>query len=257
MNLASAVIPSSITSIGNSAFYQCTALTELTIPSSVTSIGESAFGNCTNLLNLTILSAITIDANRLSNAGRWSGGSTLYVRGNISRAANNRIQFNKIYIDGNYSNTAASYVWTTNPNFKVFRLKGNYSVTGSAVGLCYTYTNGASQFAFCEVLGDVVGLLVTTYGSNAVANGIIFHFGKDGLITGTPDQVFTTSTNTRGRIGKIYVGDGSSEAHDNAILALYTADANWSAMSSKLDTWYNYINSPDANPDYVNSPFTT
>ena len=50
----------------------------------------------------------------------------------------------------------------------------------------------------------------------------------------------------------VYVGDGSSASHDNAVLAQYTADTDWSAYTSKLDTWYNYINDPDANSDYIN-----
>ncbi len=40
---------------------------------------------------------------------------------------------------------------------------------------------------------------------------------------------------------KIYVGDGSSAAHDDAVLAAYQAASNWSEMVSYLDTWYNYL----------------
>ena len=39
-------IPSSVTSIGDSAFYGCSSLTLVTIPSNVTSIGRSAFSGC-------------------------------------------------------------------------------------------------------------------------------------------------------------------------------------------------------------------
>ena len=39
--LTSIEIPSSVTSIGSSAFYNCSSLTSIVIPSSVTSIGES------------------------------------------------------------------------------------------------------------------------------------------------------------------------------------------------------------------------
>jgi BspA type Leucine rich repeat region (6 copies)/Listeria-Bacteroides repeat domain (List_Bact_rpt) len=45
-------IPSSVTSIGEHAFYGCSGLTSITIPSSVTSIGLSAFENCSGLSNV-------------------------------------------------------------------------------------------------------------------------------------------------------------------------------------------------------------
>jgi hypothetical protein len=51
-------IPSSVTSIGNGAFF-LTSLTSVTIPSSVTSIGHSAFSNCTSLASVTIPSSVT------------------------------------------------------------------------------------------------------------------------------------------------------------------------------------------------------
>ena len=54
------VIPSSVTSIGNGAFYGCSALTSITIPSSVTSIGGYAFQDCSSLTSITIPSGVTI-----------------------------------------------------------------------------------------------------------------------------------------------------------------------------------------------------
>ncbi|MGN0469630.1 MAG: leucine-rich repeat domain-containing protein [Acutalibacteraceae bacterium] len=58
------IIPSEIdgkpvTSIGNSAFNECTGLTSITIPASVTSIGYYAFANCTNLASIDIPENIT------------------------------------------------------------------------------------------------------------------------------------------------------------------------------------------------------
>ena len=47
--------PSSVTSIGSSAFSGCYALSSVVIPSSVTSIGSSAFTNCYALGIVTIL----------------------------------------------------------------------------------------------------------------------------------------------------------------------------------------------------------
>ena len=47
-------IPDSVTSIGDSSFYDCDNLTDVTIPDSVTSIGTSAFGNCSKLKSIVI-----------------------------------------------------------------------------------------------------------------------------------------------------------------------------------------------------------
>ncbi|MGN0542106.1 MAG: leucine-rich repeat domain-containing protein [Acutalibacteraceae bacterium] len=53
------VIPDSVTSIGNYAFYKCTGLTSVTIPDSVTSIGNYAFAWCDSLTNITIPDNVT------------------------------------------------------------------------------------------------------------------------------------------------------------------------------------------------------
>ena len=56
------VIPDSVTSIGSSAFYNCSSLTSVTIPDSVTSIGYSAFRGCSSLTSVTIGdSVVSID----------------------------------------------------------------------------------------------------------------------------------------------------------------------------------------------------
>ena len=48
-----------VTSIGNSAFYQCTNLTSVTNGNSVTSIGGHAFSGCTSLTSVTIGNSVT------------------------------------------------------------------------------------------------------------------------------------------------------------------------------------------------------
>jgi BspA type Leucine rich repeat region (6 copies)/Listeria-Bacteroides repeat domain (List_Bact_rpt) len=53
------VIPSTVTSIGDMAFVNCTNLTGITIPSSVTSIGFSSIQECTKLTSVTIPSSVT------------------------------------------------------------------------------------------------------------------------------------------------------------------------------------------------------
>ncbi len=56
---ASYDIPSSVTSIGNSAFSKCRSLTNITIPEGVTSIGGYAFTKCSSLTSITIPSSVT------------------------------------------------------------------------------------------------------------------------------------------------------------------------------------------------------
>ena len=58
-------IPSSVKTIGDSAFFGCTRLKSITIPKSVTSIGASAFCGCAKLKSVTIPSKVT-------SIGEWT-----------------------------------------------------------------------------------------------------------------------------------------------------------------------------------------
>ena len=55
----STTIPSSVTEIGSSAFYNCSSLTSIEIPSGVTEIGYSAFEGCSSLTSIDIPSSVT------------------------------------------------------------------------------------------------------------------------------------------------------------------------------------------------------
>ena len=58
-SLTSIEIPNSVTSIGVWAFYECSSLTSVTISNSVTSIGEYAFSSCISLTSVTIPNSVT------------------------------------------------------------------------------------------------------------------------------------------------------------------------------------------------------
>ena len=55
----SVTIPSSVTSIGKGAFYECSGLTSVSIPNSVTSIGDGAFSYCSGLTSVSIPNSVT------------------------------------------------------------------------------------------------------------------------------------------------------------------------------------------------------
>ena len=57
--LTSVTIPNSVTTIRSIAFVDCSALTSVTIPNSVTTIGGGAFYNCSSLTSVTIPNSVT------------------------------------------------------------------------------------------------------------------------------------------------------------------------------------------------------
>ena len=70
------IIPSSVTSIGGYAFYDCTGLTSIVIPEGVTIIGDWAFSDCYGLTSVEIPSSVSSIGN---DAFYWCDGLTSIV----------------------------------------------------------------------------------------------------------------------------------------------------------------------------------
>ncbi|MDO4824329.1 MAG: leucine-rich repeat protein [Bacteroidales bacterium] len=53
-NVLSVIIPNTVTTIGNEAFYHCSSMQSVTIPNSVSTIGGFAFAYCNSLCSVTV-----------------------------------------------------------------------------------------------------------------------------------------------------------------------------------------------------------
>ena len=157
------IIPDGVTSIGQSAFYDCTSLTSITIPDSVTSIGSYAFYNCTGLTSVTIPDSVTSIG---ESAFRNCTSLTIYCE-----AASQPSGWRS---DWNYSN--CHVVWDCNNN-DIAEDGYRYVVID---GLKYGIKDNVAQVARYNVTGDIIipsgieydGLTysVTSIGYNAFYN---------------------------------------------------------------------------------------
>ncbi|MBQ3628672.1 MAG: leucine-rich repeat protein [Bacteroidaceae bacterium] len=88
------VIPSNVTSIGQSAFGGCSGLTSIEIPSSVTNIEQSAFEGCSGLTSIT--SHITDIFETGANAFYGCENATLYVPRGMASTYRSIADWNRI-----------------------------------------------------------------------------------------------------------------------------------------------------------------
>ena len=244
------LIPSTVTSIGTYAFFHFTNLTSIVTPSSCTSIGKSAFQGCNSIVDATF--------NANTNSDVWYNGGEQDVFGNNTGTLTINGSFTlSAYCAGArflHFNISGDFTKTNSSGFggllrgddictKTIRIGGNVNSVGGSIIYYRVHYN---HLEFLEVKGTITGEWLNNQTYTSDGNCII-HLGYNGIAGTASNCAASANWNT-----KIYVGDGSSAAHDDAILQQYLADTNWAQYSSKLDTWYNYINSPDANPDYIN-----
>lgn len=252
-------IPSSITSIGQQAFAGCSSIPgDLIIPDSVKSIGASGFSGCANIENVV--------ATALTSAVEGGVFANLKNGANVTVKTTSSV-WHSAFCPGSYANVNLTCTTMSRGSVNNIAKIDNFIFNGSY----YTQTSGSSPSGYNCIIARVSGNLDAKYENNYFhsgvysgtrgrlkffelmggmteifkgvvyrdtyldENGCIFHFGKNGIAC-TPAQANASFSS----VITIYVGDGSSEEHDQEILNQYLADDAWSAYASKLDIWYNY-----------------
>ena len=137
-------IPNSVTSIGGSAFADCSDLTSVTIPNSVTTIGDQAFNNCSGLTSVAIPNSVTSIGN---GAFYYCNGLTSVTIGNSVTSIGNSAF---AHCSGLTSVTISNSVITIGNN-AFYYCNGLTSVTiGNSV------TNiGSKAFHTCENIRNI------------------------------------------------------------------------------------------------------
>ena len=151
------VIPEGVTSIGDYAFDNCTALTSVTIPDGVTSIGAYAFRRCEGLISVTIPPSLTtihssafiwcfnLDAVHISDLAAWC--CITYLSDGV-----NPLHYGAhLYLNGEKVTDLVIPEGVTSINKYVFQ---NYSHLTSVTIPDGVISIGAYAFQYCNSLKD-------------------------------------------------------------------------------------------------------
>ena len=199
------VIPNSVTSIGDDAFYECVGLTNIDIPYSVISIGDEAFFSCYNLTSVTIpYSVTTIGTNPFAGcynltsiqveSSNWSYDSRNNCNAVIETASNTLIVGcmsseipNSVTSIGDYAFYYCDYLTNVTIPNSVISI-GNYAFCG-----CYDLSSidipnsvisiGDWAFGDCRSLTIIdIPNSVTTIGVRAFESTGWYNNQPDGLV---------------------------------------------------------------------------
>ena len=170
--LTSIVIPNSVTSIGDDAFRDCSGLTSIIIPNSVTSIGNLAFYNCSGLTSIVIGNSVTSIGN--SAFSDCSGLTSIEIPNSVTGIGNNAFE------------RCFGLTSITIPNSVI-------SIGNSAFYGCFGLTSitipnsvtsiGGRAFYICDNLTSIViGNSVTSIGEEAFYGTAWYDNQPDGVV---------------------------------------------------------------------------
>ena len=176
-------IPSSVTSIGASAFQNCTSLTKINLPSSVTFIGKSAFSECTSLTSITIPSSVSsIEEHAFYNCRSLTSitlPNSVTSIGDYAFADCSTLT--SIEIPNSVTSIGNSAFYSCDGLTSITLPNSVTSIGSSAFGSCRTLTSitlpnsvtsiGSSAFEYCSALTSIeIPNSVTSIGASAFRN---------------------------------------------------------------------------------------
>ena len=226
--------------MGYSCFYGCVGLTSITIPSSVTSLGESCFDECTNLESIYFKGKAP---NRISNAG-ISKACIIYVPAEY-------LQGYKYALGADYK-----YIYTWNPNGSgdeekpvtpcatpsVFYGAGKLKFSCETAGAKYHYTISDKDMATDALSEDGNVTLSAAYDISVYATADGYSASEKAKATlywvnaNLENATNINQARTRGVVASAHDGIVSISGLDNGeMVKFYAADGKLIGSSSAVD----------------------